>query len=81
MKDSNLPCDHSQECVHELRNLIMKILYLWATPVVVGKGMVQLFLTIGKVLTLQNVHYISEIRNNLDSIKKLDDYGFKVVFN
>ncbi|GKV42595.1 hypothetical protein SLEP1_g49978 [Rubroshorea leprosula] len=52
-----------------------------STCAVVGKGTVKLSLTYGKVLTLQDVYHIPGLRKSLISIKKLDDHGFKVVFD
>ncbi|GKV43852.1 hypothetical protein SLEP1_g51101 [Rubroshorea leprosula] len=52
-----------------------------STCAVVGKGTVKLSLTSRKVLTLQDVYHILGLSKSLISIKKLDDHGFKVVFD
>ena len=52
-----------------------------STSSVMGKGTIQLPLTSGKVLTLKDVHHIPGLRKSLVSVKKLDDHGFRVVFD
>ncbi|PHT34013.1 hypothetical protein CQW23_25813 [Capsicum baccatum] len=45
-----------------------------------GTGKVCLKMTSGKVLTLNNVLYVPELRKNLISVSLLDKNGFKCVF-
>ena len=52
-----------------------------STSSVMGKGTVLLPLTSGKMLTLKDVHHIPGLRKSLVSVKKLDDHGFKIVFD
>ncbi|PHU14265.1 hypothetical protein BC332_15470 [Capsicum chinense] len=51
----------------------------YATAKVEGTGKIYLKMTFGKVLTLNNVLYVLELRRNLISISLLDKNGFKCV--
>ena len=56
---------------------------LWensATSIVEGKGKVDLKLTSGKELTLNEVLYVPDIRKNLVSGSLLSKHGFRIVF-
>ena len=50
-----------------------------ATAKVEGTGKICLKMTSGKVLTLNNVLYVPELRRNLISISLLDKNGFRCV--
>ncbi|PHU16871.1 hypothetical protein BC332_12566 [Capsicum chinense] len=50
-----------------------------ATAKVEGTGKICLKMTSGKVLTLNNVLYVPELRRNLISVSLLDKNGFKCV--
>ncbi len=47
---------------------------------VLGVGRVDLTLTSGKILTLQGVHHVPDIRRNLVSGSLLVQQGYRIVF-
>ena len=51
-----------------------------STATIKGKGSVELQFTSGKVLTLNDVYYVPEVRKNLVSGSLLNKFGFKLVF-
>lgn len=50
-----------------------------ASAQVLGKGTMDLELTFGKILTLNDVYFVLEIRKNLVSVTLLNKFGFKLV--
>ena len=51
-----------------------------STVAIKGKGSVELQFTSGKVLTLNDVYYVPEVRKNLVSGSLLNKFGFKLIF-
>ena len=56
-----------------------KVLYM-ATVDVKGTGQVELVFTSRKILTLNDVYFVPEVRNNLISSFLLNKFGFKQVY-